>query len=604
MSAIDNIMNMTKYMVTLPVTHISVLIIVFLSFFTGIIAFLMEPGSNLSILSKIIYGGSAGFLIFGLMSIMAGAVTTPMVNMLEGRHMKMKQSMFLALISMVIVAIIYLIGSLVSHFSIYNYTIDALIYGCAVIFAFRTIIIWATSNIRLISSVVIATTQPALILSMVMVIVFLTSITTNLGDFSIIALLLKIIIASLILVIAIFSFVVVIESPMRKNLGVGGLELLSLFIAHISEGSKAMEVVFDDMGESIQTLVGILSFKGENGIKALFLSPSVHPGPVGDIGGGNMPTLLGEKFGTFTMVSHGPSTHDFNPVASKELDKIETTVKNALKDMEYTDYASPFLRVENENAKIGFQYFDDNLVLLVTFSPKGFDDIDFGVGLAVMNAAKSKNVKNVIMVDCHNSFVPDSRILPGNQEVFQLLGAVNKIPENVERKTIKVGCSYNPMDDFAKEQGVGQSGVKVMIIEVGKQKTAYILLDANNMVLGYREKILDAVKALGVDEAEVMTTDTHYVNTLSGGHNPIGSKMQDQITEEIVKCTKLALDDLEPVKVAMKVAEINDLKTLGPTHATELVTTISSIIAVSKVFAPLIFLLAFIFAFLWVFYGV
>lgn len=605
MSAIDNTMNMTKYLVTLPVTHISVLIIVFLSFFTGIIAFLIEPGSSSSILSNIIYGGSSGFLIFGLTSIMAGAITTPMVNMLEGRHMKMKQSMFLALVSMVIVAIIYLIGSLVSHFSIYNYTIDALIFGCAAIFAIRTIIIWATSNIRLLPSVIVAATHPALILSMVMVIVFLTSITTNLGDFSIIALLLKIIIASLILVIAIFSFVVVIESPMRKNLGVGVLELLSLFIAHISEGSKAMEMVFDDMGESIDTLVGILSFKGKSGIKALFLSPSVHPGPVGEIGGANMPTILGQRFEAFTMVSHGPSTHDFNPVASRELDKIESSIKDALEGMEYTDYASPFMRLENENAKIGVQYFDDNLVILVTFSPKGFDDIDFGVGLAVMNAAKSKGAKNVLMVDCHNSFVPDSRILPGNREVFHLLGAVNKIPQNKDKETIKVGCSYDPMDDFSKEQGVGQSGVKVMIVEVGgKQKTAYILIDANNMVLNYREKILNAVKELGVDEAEVMTTDTHYVNTLSGGHNPIGSKMQDEIIEKILKCTRLALDDMEPVKVAMKVAEINDLKTLGPTHATELVTTISSIIAVSKVIAPLIFLLAFIFAFLWIFYGV
>lgn len=604
MSAIDNIMNMTKFMVTLPVTHISVLIIVFLSFFTGMIAFSIEPGGNQSILSIIIYGGSTGFLIFGLMSIMAGAITTPLVNMLDGRHMKMKQSMFLALVSMIIVAIIYLIGSLVSHFFIYNYTIDALIYGCAIIFAIRTIIIWGTSNIRLLPSVLIASTQPGLILSMVMVIVFLTSITTNLGDFSVIAVLLKIIIASLILVFAIFSFVVVIESPMRKNLGVGGLELLSLFIAHISEGSKAMEVVFDDMGESIETLIGILSFKGKNGIKALFLSPCVHPGPVGEIGGGNMPTILGEKFGTFTMVSHGPSTHDFNPVASKELDKIETVVRSALEEMEYTDYASPFMRVENENAKIGVQYFDDNLVLLVTFSPEGFDDIDFGVGLAVMNAAKSKGVKNVIMVDCHNSFVPDSRILPGNREVFQLLGAVDKIPGNQDNETIQVGCSYDPMDGFTKEQGVGQSGVKVMVVEVGKQKTAYILLDANNMVLNYREKILNAVQALGVDEAEVMTTDTHYVNTLSGGHNPVGSKMQDEIIEEILKCVKLAMNDLEPVQAAMKVAEIDDIKTLGPTHATELVTTISSIIAVSKVFAPLIFLLAFIFAFLWIFYGV
>lgn len=605
MSAVDNLIQMTKYMVTIPETHISVFIMVFLSFFTGIIAAIIEPGSNSSILNVIIYGGSSGFLIFGLMSIMAGAISTPLVNMVDGRRMKTKHSMFISLLSMIIVAFIYLIGSLVSHVFIYNYTIDALIYGCAIIFAFRTIIIWATSNIRLIYSVMVAATQPALILSMVMVIVFLTSLTTNLGEFSVIPLLLKIVIASIILVLAIYSFVVVIESPMRKNLGVGGLELLSLFIAHISEGSQAMEVIFDDMGETIETLIGILSFKGEKSIKSLFLVPSVHPGPVGDIGGGNMPTILGEKFGAFTMVSHGPSTHDFNPVASKELDKIEIAVKDALEGIEYTDQASPFFRVENEPAKIGGQYFGDDLVLLVTFSPKGADDIDFGVGLAVMNAAKVSGARNVLVVDCHNSFTPDSRILPGNKEVFQLLGAVDKITGDKKQETIRVGCSFNPMEDFTKEQGVGQSGVKVMIIEVGgKQKTAYILLDANNMALNYREKIIDAVLPLGIDEAEVMTTDTHYVNTLSGGHNPIGSKMQDEIIEEIKKATINAMKDLEPVKVGAKVANIKDIKTFGPTHATELVTTISSIIAVSKVFAPLIFVLAFIFAFVWIFYGV
>ena len=141
MSAVDNIMGLTKYIVSLPETPFSVLAMICISFITGVIAFLTEPDVNFSILYSVIYGGSAGFLIFGLMSIMAGGITQPMVNALEGRHMKMKQSMFLALVSMVIVAIIYLVGSLVSSFSIYNYTIDALIFGCAIMFAFRTIVI-------------------------------------------------------------------------------------------------------------------------------------------------------------------------------------------------------------------------------------------------------------------------------------------------------------------------------------------------------------------------------------------------------------------------------------------------------------------------------
>ena len=605
MSSENKIVSLTKYIMTLPPTRISLFSMVFLSFIIGCISFLLAPSQNDSILYSIVYGGSTGFLVFGLMSIMGGGLTQPMVNSFKGRHMKMKQSMFLALASMMIVGVIYLIGSVVSVFTVNNYVLNALIFGCVIAFAFRTLVIWGTSNISLLKSVVISVVQPALILSMLVVISFLTSVTTNMGDFSIIAIVVKIVIASVILVIAIYSFVAVIESPMRKNLGVGGLELLSLALAHITEGSPAMETLFEDIGEPIDTLTGIFSFKGKNGVKAIFLSPCVHPGPLGNIGGGNMPTILSNKFDTFTMVSHGPSTHDFNPVASKEINKIEKVVKEALEDMDYSESASKFFRVENEGAVIGAQYFGKDLLMLATFAPDGFDDIDFGVGLALMNLAKAScEAQNVVLVDCHNSFKGEGgRVLPGNKEVFELMGAVEKLKSPEQENGIKVGCSSDPLDSVSKEDGVGQSGVKVMVIEVGAQKTAYILLDSNNMVIGFRDVILKKVKTLGLDYAEVMTTDTHFVNTMSGGHNPVGTKMQDEIIGAILKCTKEALNDLEDVSVGCKVANIKDIKTFGPLNATELVTTISSIVAVSRIFAPLVFLLALLFVFIWIFYG-
>ena len=606
MSSENKLVSLTKYIMTLPPTRISLFSMVFLSFIIGCIAFLMMPSAKESILYSVVYGGSTGFLIFGLMSIMGGGLTQPMVNSFKGRHMKMKQSMFLALASMMIVGVIYLIGSIVSVFTVNNYVLNALIFGCVIAFAFRTLVIWGTSNISLIKSVTVSLVQPALILSMLVVITFLTRVTTNMGDFSIIAIVVKIVIASIILVIAIYSFVAVMESPMRRNLGVGGLELLSLALAHITEGSPAMETLFEDIGEPIDTLTGILSFKGKNGIKAIFLSPCVHPGPLGNIGGGNMPTILSNKFDVFTMVSHGPSTHDFNPVASKEINKIEKVVKEALMDMDYSENAGKFFRVENEGAIIGAQYFDKNLLMLATLAPNGFDDIDFGVGLALMNLAKaSGEVENVILVDCHNSFKGEGgRILPGNKEVFELMGAVEKLRAPKQENGIKVGCSGNPLDDISKEDGIGQSGVKVMVIEVNSaQKTAYILLDSNNMVIGFRDIILEKVKTLGLDCVEVMTTDTHFVNTMSGGHNPVGTKMQDEIIDAILKCTEEALVDLEDVSVGCKVANIKDIKTFGPLNATELVTTISSIVAVSRIFAPLVFLLALVFVFIWIFYG-
>jgi len=600
----ERIMGLSKYIVSLPGTTFSVASMVVLSFVLGCIVSAIQPSAHHSALYNVVYGGAAGFLIFGLTSIMSGAVTQPMINSLEGRHMKMKQSMFLSLLSMLIVGFVYLIGSLISSFSIYSYTIDALVYGCVIIFAIRILVLWGTSNINFFKSLPAAATQPILIISMVIVIVSLTSITTNIGYFSILALLIKIVIASLILVVAIYSFVVIVESPMKRNLGVGGLELLSLFLAHVTEGSNALEGLFEDMGEPIDTLIGITAFKGKDGLKAIFLSPSVHPGPVGNIGGGNMPTILANTFDTFTMVSHGPSTHDFNPVSTKEIYKVEGVVKNALKTMEYTNKASKFFRVESGDAKIGAQFFDNNLVLLATMAPVGFDDMDFGVGLAIINLAKARTgVDNVVLVECHNAFQGDGgRILPGNKEVFELMDATEKLRKSDDQHNLKVGIANDPMEDVSKEEGVGESGVKAMIVDVDNQKTGYILLDSNNMVIGFRERIIKHLKELGLDEAEIMTSDTHFVNALSGGHNPVGRKSQDIILQKVVECTKNAMKDLEDVTVACEVSKIKDLKTLGPTHATELVTTISSIVAVSKIFAPLIFIIAFLSAFIWIFY--
>src|ERR1035438_2965019 len=178
------------------------------------------------------------------------------------------------------------------------------------------------------------------------------------------------------------------------------------------------------MGEPIDTLIGITAFKGKDGLKAIFLSPSVHPGPVGNIGGGNMPTILANIFETFTMVSHGPSTHDFNPVSTKEVYKIGNVVKNTLKTMEYSNKAGKFFRVQSGNAKIGAQFFDNNLVLLATMASVGFDDMDFGVGLAIINLAKARtDADNVVLVECHNAFQGDGgRILPGNRSEERRVG--------------------------------------------------------------------------------------------------------------------------------------------------------------------------------------
>jgi putative membrane protein len=450
--------------------------------------------------------------------------------------------------------------------------------------------------------------QPLLILAMLIVVSFLAS-ADQILEFGLLSLLIKFIVAIVVFLLAIYSFVAIIESPLRKNLGIGLLDLVSLVISHLADDTASLESVFEDIGEPIDTLVGIASFKKKdsNILKSLLISPCVHPGPLGSIGGSNMPTILANKFENFTFVVHGPSTHDFNPVSKKEINKVEDVVKNSLKKMNYNENASKFYRYSENKANIGVQFFNDSMVMLSTFAPYGSDDIEFGVGLSMMSQSKKQcNVKNSIVVDCHNSFNEEKgRVLPGNPEVFDLLDAIDKIICKDMVKGINLGCSENLLPDLDKDNGIGESGLKVMVIEVQNQKTAYVLFDANNMHLGFREEIMNSVKAddsVDIDEIEIMTTDTHFVNALSSGYNPVGITEREKIINYIKSEIKNAIEDLEPVEVACSVDRIKGLNTFGPNNSIELVSTISSIVAVSKLMAPIIFILAILFVFVWIFY--
>lgn len=601
MSSMSSVANLSKYITTLPKTKTSILCMIFTSFIAGSLIFIIDPNYQFSFLEKILYGGAFGFGVFGISSIISGNLTQQWVQSLKGINLKIKHSMFLSFVSMVIICIITVGGTLLTRLFHYDFLINSVILGCVLIYGFNILVLWSTTSIGVTKSGILSFFQPIFIIVMLLIVNLIGTIEFSFGTFSLIF---KVIIACLIFLIAIYSFINVIESPMRKNLGIGVLDLLSLFIAQMNEGSHSLESLFEQMGEPIETIVSIVSFKGKNGIKSLFVSPCVHPGPLGDIGGSNMPTTLANRFDCFTMISHGPSTHDFNPVSIKELDKIEDTIKKGLDNLEYSSCASKFERFSSETANVGVQFLNDGVILLTTFAPEGSDDIEFSVGLTMMaQTMKNFDVKSAVIVDCHNSFSEESgQVLPGNSQVFELLDAIDNIKKGEIENSLRVGCYENPMNDLDKTDGVGESGIKTMIIETDGQRTAYVLFDANNMEVGFRKQIMDSVKDLDIDEIEVMTTDTHSVNTLSRGYNPIGLSKRKEIIEYIKKSIKYGIEDLEEVEVACGVERIKDLKTFGPNNSTELISTISSTVAVSKIIAPIIFILAILLIIIWIFF--
>ena len=600
----SSVAGLSKYIKTLPKTKYSIIGMVIISCLMGSLYYLIELVPAYGILEDIFYGGLFGLMIFGFPSVMSGGLNQQTISSMGGINLKIKHSMFLSAVSMIFLCLIIVAGGVISRVTGWELFLNSLLFGCVLIYGFNTLVFWATSNVRFTIAAGAGIIQPLLILAMYTLIMFITADTSFIGPI-ILQITLKAIIAAIIFVLAIYAFIKIIASPFKKNLGIGVLDLLSLFIAHMNEGSNSLEGLFENMSEAIDTVVTFVSFKTQEGIKALFISPSVHPGPLGDLGGSNMPTILANKFDFFTMVAHGPSTHDFNPIAVSEIDKIENSVKKGLKHVEYSPNASKFVRYQAKKANIGVQFFNDGMVILSTFAPEAVDDIEFGVGLTMMAQSRSKcKVEDSIIVDCHNSFAPESgEVLPGNAEVFHLIEVIDKIDPNQSKGTIKVGCWHDNMSTLNKQEGIGESGVKVMVIEVDGQKTAYVLFDSNNMEIGFRQEIIDAVSDLDIDEIEVMTTDTHTVNTLSRGYNPVGIAKRDEIIEYVKIGINKAIDDLEKVEVGTGTEKIENLNTFGPKNSTELISTISSVVAVSKIIAPVLMITALLIVFIWIFFG-
>ncbi|MBR4446994.1 DUF2070 family protein [Methanobrevibacter sp.] len=604
MSSMSSVAGLSKYIKTLPETKYSIIGMVIISFLIGSIYYLIDLTLGAGIIEDIIWGGFFGFSVLGISSIMSGALNQQVISSLHGINLKIKHSMFLSALSMTALGIVVILGCIISRIINIDIFINSMLFACVLIYGFNTLVFWATSKVRFSVAAITGLIQPALIITMYILISFLFVDTSFMGP-AIIQILLKALVAAIIIVAAIYAFIKVIASPFKKNLGIGVLDLLSLFIAHMNEGSNSLEGLFENMSEAIDTIVTFVSFKTEEGIKALFISPSVHPGPLGDLGGSNMPTILANKFDHFTMVAHGPSTHDFNPIAVSEIDKIENSVKKGLKNVEYSSEASRFVRYNAKKANIGVQFFNKGMVILSTFAPEAVDDIEFGVGLTMMAQSRSHcHVKDSVIVDCHNSFTAESgEVLPGNSEVFHLIDVIDAINPEQEKFEIKIGCYANNMDTFDKHDGIGESGIKTMIIEVGNQRTAYVLFDSNNMEAGFRKEIMDAVSDLEIDEIEVMTTDTHTVNTISRGYNPIGIVKRPEIIEYVRISIKEALKDLEKVEVGTGTEKIENLNTFGPNNSTELISTISSVVAVSKIIAPVLLITALFIAFAWIFFG-
>ena len=93
MSSMSSVAGLSKYIKTLPETKYSILGMALISFLLGSLIFLIDLTPSSGFLQDCFYGGIYGLAIFGITSIMSGALNQQVISVLHGINLKIKHSM-------------------------------------------------------------------------------------------------------------------------------------------------------------------------------------------------------------------------------------------------------------------------------------------------------------------------------------------------------------------------------------------------------------------------------------------------------------------------------------------------------------------------------
>ena len=371
--------------------------------------------------------------------------------------------------------------------------------------------------------------------------------------------------------ISTFFFISLINHVGEQMLGIPSLSLFKAFLLNwIVDLNAPFEEFLEKLGEKRDVEVFLIKF-GSSKSKAVIVVPSVHPGPFKNIGSSLLPSMLKnaleKELNCVVGVPHGLLGHEFDLASQLQNQKIINRAVGFANFEVHEAKATPFIKVGNGLATACCQIFGKFAFLSFTLAPKTTEDFPQELGLFVGQEAEKHGLACCVVVNAHNCI--DGKI--DMQEALDALKtAANTCLEkavSLKQLPFEVGAATVIPKEFSLKDGMGPGGITVFVVKVGEQKTAYVIIDGNNMVSGLREKIISALHSIGIDEGEIYTTDTHSVNAVilnERGYHPVGDAMDHEILiGHIKEATLAALSNLERVKVACRSTTVSDIKVIG-----------------------------------------
>ena len=597
----ETAVNITHFFFKTPSYRKTIAYLLLLSFVLGIVfRFLSKPDK--SIVELLVFGGGDGFFLVALPAIVSSLIATFLMSRKQFRF-NVKYFATISLASAVVYGLFLNGVLLVSRF--YPITLhiqDALmVLGNAIVLIIWLLAMWVALSYR--SKAAIACwLHPVANVAMLVLWNSVNVLEPALQNSPILTII-RLIVASLILVLAVAALFKVTNAPSQRNFGISTIDAATLFFAQWVKHDKGLEDLLAETGTNVTTHLSTVVFRRHDGsLKGVFVTPQIHYGPFGNIGGSEFPFLISKKLQKElkvpVLVYKGAANHDFNPVHSNSHLKICDLAQHAVESFTKLDYTHDIGFIHGDSGSAHIFGFDlkGHAFLTLSRAPYTSDDIDTALGIALAHKAETKGFKSVAIIDRHNS-KPDNYVLDtGSHEYFEFEDAINSLTRTRPGK-FKLGIGHvNP--GLPLESGIGEAGLNVSIFDSYGKKHALILIDANNIDPKLREKVLARInKDFDFDFVDLFTTDTHSVNMISGVHNPLGANITPEVLyPHINGAIERALDDLETVSGAMK-QERFEIEILGSQRVNEMMSTFNSVIAIMKILAPIIFVGSIVLAF-------
>ncbi|MCI4327224.1 MAG: DUF2070 family protein [Thermoplasmata archaeon] len=383
----------------------------------------------------------------------------------------------------------------------------------------------------------------------------------------------------------------VADRPLRREFGTSGVALIRPVLDHINlrdPGATAeLERFFDRFSVPADLRLTLIGIRSGGRTKATIVLPTVHPGPFAALGASDLPRKLADRLGPeagMVFAPHTPCNHDLDLPTEAEVARVGDAAVALLRSLPVvgSSLAGPLVRSSADSFARG-QRLGDAVLVTVTQAPAPTDDIDFAIVDPLVRASAERSPR-LALIDAHNSYVEGQGDLtyatPNAEKLRRDIGAAAAAAEAATvngpfRFGVAARTNYS-----LQAHGIGPTGIRAWVIEVAGKRSAHVLIDGNNLILGLRAPILEALAPL-VTEAEVMTTDNHIVHEVDGGINPVGERYPGPALARDVKAVvEAAIADLSEATAASGSVGIPSVRVLQPAWTQRLLTSLGDTVSV------------------------